>query len=122
MNKKIAKKWSKALRSRKYKKGKGFLCWTDEKGKNSHCCLGVLCELYQEEIGDLDIERTGVVHLFSKSEYDLPDKVKKWAEINSSNGVITSMDTTLTQLNDDENTARPFNKIANIIDNHWEEL
>ena len=122
MNKKIAKKWSKALRSRKYKKGKGCLCWTDGKGKNSHCCLGVLCELYQEEIGDLDIERTRTVHLFSKSEYELPREVKKWAEMKSSQGIITSTDTTLANLNDDENIDRPFNKIANIIDNHWEEL
>lgn len=122
MNKKIAKKWSKALRSRKYKKGQGFLCIADDNGNTTHCCLGVLCELYQEEIGDLDIDRTNLIHVFSNREGDLPHKVQKWAEIKSSQGIIDSMGKSLSALNDDNKTVRPFNKIANIIDNHWEEL
>jgi hypothetical protein len=122
MNKKIAKKWSKALRSRKYKKGQGFLCGVDHNGNTTHCCLGVLCELYQEEIGDLDINRTNAIHVFSGREGELPDKVQKWAGMKSSHGSIDNKQTSLAALNDDNNTVRPFNKIANIIDNHWEEL
>lgn len=122
MNKKIAKKWSKALRSRKYKKGQGYLCQVDDNGNTTHCCLGVLCELYQEEIGDLDIDRTNAIHVFSDCYMELPLKVRKWAEIKSGQGIIDSKNETLADLNDDCNTVRPFNKIANIIDNHWEEL
>jgi hypothetical protein len=42
MNKKVIKKWVKALRSGKYKQGTGKL--RDE--ENNFCCLGVLTDLY----------------------------------------------------------------------------
>lgn len=40
MNKALAMKWVKALRSGKYKQGKTFL----KKG-DKYCCLGVLCDI-----------------------------------------------------------------------------
>lgn len=43
MKKSVAINWINALRSGKYRQGKGFLC---RKGK--YCCLGVLNELYPE--------------------------------------------------------------------------
>lgn len=45
----IAKKWVKALRSKKYRQAKGVLKTKTKSGSVSHCCLGVLCELYQQE-------------------------------------------------------------------------
>ena len=40
-NKQSIAKWCKALRSGKYKQGKGSL-----QSKKGHCCLGVACELF----------------------------------------------------------------------------
>lgn len=40
MDPKLKAKWIEALRSGKYKQGKGNLCH-----KGYYCCLGVLCEL-----------------------------------------------------------------------------
>lgn len=40
MDAELKGKWVKALRSGKYKQGKGVLC---DRGK--HCCLGVLCRV-----------------------------------------------------------------------------
>jgi len=48
MRKIIAKKWIKALRSGKYKQGKGYLKQFTSKNEPRHCCLGVLCELYND--------------------------------------------------------------------------
>mgnify|MGYP007046850129 CR=1 FL=1 len=48
MKKDIAKKWVKALRSGKFKQGQGTLKQYDSEGNIKHCCLGVLCELYNE--------------------------------------------------------------------------
>lgn len=41
------KKWLEALRSGKYKQGKGVL----QNDKGEFCCLGVLCDLMPEEVG-----------------------------------------------------------------------
>lgn len=49
MKKEIAKKWVRALRSKKYHQAKGVLKTETRSGSTSHCCLGVLCELYQQE-------------------------------------------------------------------------
>jgi hypothetical protein len=40
MNKNWKKKWVEALRSGKYKKGRGAL-----KNRGRYCCLGVLCDI-----------------------------------------------------------------------------
>ena len=45
MDPKVKVKWLKALRSRKFKQGKGYLKNTDLNGKIRHCCLGVLSEI-----------------------------------------------------------------------------
>lgn len=129
MNKKIAKKWTKALRSRKYKKGMNFLCQVDDNGKKRHCCLGVLCELYQEEVGGLSVTKTVVDNetyiSYSRKAGSLPKKVMLWAGMKSDEGEFRSSNdftTTLAQLNDDLGTKRPFYKMAEIIDNNWEKL
>ena len=47
MKAEIAKKWVKALRSGRYQQGKQALKVKSKRGITRHCCLGVLCELYQ---------------------------------------------------------------------------
>jgi hypothetical protein len=49
MNEKIKKKWLKALRSGKYKQSKTYLRTIPSRsGESQYCCLGVLCDLYQQ--------------------------------------------------------------------------
>ncbi len=46
MNKELKKKWLKALRSGKYKQGKGALKREiNQKKECAFCCLGVLCDI-----------------------------------------------------------------------------
>ena len=44
MKPELKKRWVKALRSGKFKKGKYQLRWQTEKG-DVYCCLGVLCAI-----------------------------------------------------------------------------
>lgn len=141
-------KWTKALRSGKYKQGKEFLK-LEYKGVTRHCCLGVLCELYNKEMKknkkscakekavDLKDQR-GVVpknteffFKFDNVAQILPPKVRKWAGIKTSEGHLprkyfTTKDgsfngnpTDLTGANDEGKT---FKTIANIIEKNWEGL
>lgn len=50
MKQNIMKKWVKALRSGKYKQGYGTLKQYNGFEEVYHCCLGVLCELYNDEM------------------------------------------------------------------------
>lgn len=50
MKPEIKEKWILALESGKYKRTSGVLKKVKD-GKASHCCLGVLCEIYIEETG-----------------------------------------------------------------------
>lgn len=120
MNKKIKKLWVKALRSGKYKQGKGQL-----RTKNSFCCLGVLCDLHnkknkennwkKDEDGYSDFSYLG-------SEASLPEIVQEWAELKDDNPDITisqKVNTTLAQINDGVLgiiKSKNFKQIANIIE------
>lgn len=82
MNKRVKKKWIKALESGKYKQTTGKL-----KGKQGYCCLGVLCDLHAKETGK-KWEPTGS---YNAPEYlgetgRLPFTVCKWAGIDDDTG------------------------------------
>lgn len=49
MNQTIKRKWVRALRSKKFKQGRRLLKYTTQRGAVRHCCLGVLCELFNKE-------------------------------------------------------------------------
>jgi len=49
MNPEIKAKWVAALRSKKYQQAKKALR-KDVDGKSAFCCLGVLCEIYNQEV------------------------------------------------------------------------
>jgi len=82
MNKRIKKKWIKALRSGKYKQGKMVLHSTD----NKFCCLGVLCDLYVKEKKSKWVNRKDkalkVIRGSNVSGF-LPPSVQKWAGMDS---------------------------------------
>lgn len=74
-----AKKWVKALKSGKYKRAKGWLRRTDEKGAASYCCLGLACELYRQATGDGEWTKDNLFKSGrTKEEAGLPRRVRKW--------------------------------------------
>ena len=107
MNQEIKTKWVAALRSGEYTQAKGKL-----KIEESFCCLGVLCDLHSKEKTiewnkELYLEATGM----------LPEAVKEWANIDSSNGnpvIINKKSQTLAWHNDENST---FLEIADAIEN-----
>jgi len=141
MKQNIMKKWIKALRSGKFKQGTGTLKQYNSKGQAQHCCLGVLCELYNEEmkkskkktlpekVYDNDGDFSHGYSRFGGKKDDLPKEVKDWAGMKNSVGnfKIKEVDycgeydheESLADLND---SGRKFKTIAGIIEKYWEVL
>ena len=133
MKKEVAKKWVKALRSGKYKQGDGCLKQTNlKKNKTYHCCLGVLCELYNEQMTKSkkkklnDVVDKHGLHSFDKEVEVLPDNVKEWAGLFGKNGSFSDE-----QINSDNEYASlasmndlgcSFKEIAKTIEKEWENL
>ena len=140
MKQHIMKKWIKALRSGKFKQGTGTLKQYNSKGQAQHCCLGVLCELYNQEmkkskkktlpekVYDNDYDFSHGYSRFGGKKDNLPKEVKDWAGIKNSLGKFYVEDfgnnlclgeNSLADLND---TGRKFKTIADIIEKNWEIL
>jgi hypothetical protein len=51
VNERVKKLWVEALRSGEYKQTRGKLKHQTEDGGLEHCCLGVLCEIHDKEMG-----------------------------------------------------------------------
>ena len=74
VNQKEARKlWIDALRSGKYKQTRGWL-----HNQNGYCCLGVACEMYQAEVGDLVVTNNCGATLYNDHRAFLPTRVQKW--------------------------------------------
>jgi len=131
MKKDIAKKWVKALRSGKYKQGECYLKQFNDNGQAKHCCLGVLCELYNNEMKKKHKKslNTKIVDgyaerpvSFNKQQQGLPSVVKKWAGMKDSLGYFiadTEFSECLADLND---MGTKFKTIANTIEKNVENL
>ncbi len=105
----LLKRWVVALRSGHYKQGKNVLRSVDD----NYCCLGVLCEVYNKQIGGLKIEKLhkqpGIVknfYSFDGCEARLPPAVKIATKINNCS--------TYAVMNDDKN--KSFAEIADYIE------
>lgn len=137
MNKQVMELWVKALRSGKYRKGRNRLCTISKNGNKKWCCLGVLCDLYNEHNDPLKTEWktdswvdknvlyykyfSGGVLLETPSI--LPQEVREWASISSDNGQFNNRTTqALTELNDCTKGKRSFKRMADIIEKNWEQL
>ena len=125
MKKQIADRWVKALRSGKYKQGKEALHWTN--GEDTFCCLGVLCELYQESaMRSKGMEKMATAKYSKKVEYDsecgtLPKRVMLWAKIKTGSAQYREnlLWESLVIQNDDD---KSFTSIADIIEQNYEAL
>jgi hypothetical protein len=109
------KKWIAALRSGEYKQGKGFL--VDD---GNHCCLGVLCSVYERETGK-ELPRTSSRYYYDVSEETLADfpQVQEWVGLSDAEGRfefrVGVPHKRLTTLNDDS-PEYDFSKLADLIE------
>lgn len=129
MNKLVKEAWVARLRSGKYKQAVGSL-----KTAKGHCCLGVLCELYNDTLKKPQSwepamqDRDGKV---TEWEYkgqtgQLPEVVAKWAGLPDKNPsvVITTKNgdlrVLLSELNDNDHKIggrrATFPRIADVIE------
>lgn len=130
MKQNVMKEWVKALRSGKYKQGQSYLKATWNKKTTRHCCLGVLCELYNNTMKKSKkkalketTNKDTVVHKFGSSDSLLPSVVRKWAGLKTSDGECKdSHDAFLTSLSDMNDFGANFNKIANFIEKNYKNL
>jgi len=122
MKKTVATKWVKALRSGKFKQAESFLKIDDDDGNPTHCCLGVLCELYNDEMRKSKKKTLPV----RSSDNLLPRKVMNWAGMQSRDGKF-GIDTYYESLNPSDLTrmndgGKSFKVIANTIEKNAESL
>ena len=127
------KKWVKALRGGKFKQGAGTLKQFNSKGQAQHCCLGVLCELYNSEmkknkkkmlperIYDNDGDFFEYCR-FGGHKEDLPKEVMKWSGVDERLGKFNLSDDHYEVLADLNDLGKKFKTIASIIEKNWENL
>lgn len=136
MNPKIKQMWLEALRSGEYTQGAGHLrvSMTEDNihFQDTHCCLGVLCDLHRQTTASLTNWTITSDGLWSYEGYEetLPESVVEWAGIEDMNpninisaikfadwyphDIVSSANTsTLAQLND---AGASFEHIANVIE------
>ncbi len=111
-----AKKWVELLRSGKYRQGTSLLCRHDD-GVTSYCCLGVACELYQQEVGGLAVRQADNLTCteYNGEHFHLPDIVKKWLGLYTRGGKFydeNSSSDSLVEMNDDGDS---FREISDMI-------
>lgn len=128
--------WVKRLTSGKYKQGDGFLRQREDNGTETHCCLGVLCDLaveagviaepklatkyegYEGEIYEYRAKKGNYKHQVQTGI--LPHLVRDWAGLTDNNGTYETKDgdsRDLTEDNDGNGVSKKksFKQIAKII-------
>lgn len=113
MKKEVADLWVKTLRSGKYKQATRSL-----RSGNSFCCLGVLCDISKQ--GEWSITGNYMDSKEGSNDHGyLTLAVMDWSGIKNKSGKFDDLLRNLAQRNDD---GESFEKIADTIDVHWEDL
>lgn len=111
------KEWTDALRSGRYRQGRMYLCTTPIPNEDSQfCCLGVLCDLYRNELE----RKTGAddgITLYDDEEAHLPPKLQDKFGISEMGHLFEESFDNLAKLNDGGST---FAEIADIIEKNFE--
>lgn len=115
MNKRVKRAWIKALRSGKYKQGRGALRNWD----NTYCCLGVLCDLYARRRLTPPNQKWRLVGgryrwAIASAEGVLPVCVKNWAGLSDTDPALNGREAS--SWNDNEHAG--FERIATLIEKH----
>ena len=113
MNKDVADKWVKALRSDEYTQSTNYL-----QNGAGHCCLGVLCEIGRNSGVLINKSLGGQIKGETLNDQSA---IKKWAGMRTGQGKFKFKhpNNNLTALNDEGYT---FEEIADIIEKEWEDL
>ena len=106
MNPSIKQAWTDALRSNNYKQGMGNLRHGDY-----YCCLGVLTDVYIQQHGQEWHHDVADLYSFQAEGGVLPRAVQEWAELDSSNPLVSDLD--IASRNDNGDS---FELIASLID------
>lgn len=144
MKKAVAEKWIKALRGKKYKQAKNILKIKNKAGVTRHCCLGVLCELYQQDkrkkkqkplpvaiscakAYDNDLPKSSRVFDFDGEATHLPEEVVRWAGMRSNDGDLNGdhcviRDHSCYNLVEVNDYGGNFKTIANVIETRVKDL
>lgn len=129
MNKNIKKRWVAALRSGDYPQGTGYLQTVDKHGSR-FCCLGVLCDLAEQDgvikqaepLANVNGEEAHVTYpdpsptaINGRTASVLPRVVKEWSGLDSTHPLVDGGGRfyDLIDLNDE---GTPFEEIADIIE------
>lgn len=131
MDKRVKALWLEALTSGEYEQGKGYLRIQGEEGKDSFCCLGVLCDLAEKEgittseppagtensCGDVecDVCNSHKPYLYNSQSGALPRRVQEWSGVSGNGNLTKEVEgvNSLVLLNDD--AGYDFNQIAEVI-------
>jgi hypothetical protein len=103
-------KWIAALRSGKYKQGSCALRSADDE----YCCLGVACDVYQQEVGGLDVALNGTTYSYNNMSGYLPQAVQDWLGLLRYDGLPLGDYDSLSTLNDVEELS--FSEIADLLE------
>lgn len=134
MDKNVAALWTEALRSGEFVQQRYTLKAIGDSGKVFHCCLGVLCELYNrhnpeskmEELHDsrvlVSFNRPKEVCVFDGERDLLPLTVMRWANITTKDCTFEDEVGTsnLVKLNDGSGWS--FELLADCIDNNYQKM
>lgn len=107
MNEELKARWVAALRSGKYRQGRGSLVSASVLGQLSYCCLGVACEIFHKELDVRKRYKDGEVYFDNNNHY-LPNKISNTLKM----GI--EMEMKLANLNDVKN--ENFHEIADWIE------
>jgi hypothetical protein len=124
-------KWVKALRSGEYKQGDKRLCKVGKDGEpNSYCCLGVACELFEEEFPDklnrVEHNINGIVvyhkYIIGEEEWSvsLPPVVQEWLGLKDEYGTYKKEDAFFSLMRYNDETKYTFDQIADLIEKDYE--
>lgn len=127
MKSSVKKRWLDALRSGKYKQGKGNLMDANPVGDGParFCCLGVLCDLHSRSTRKAKWNYDKFIPLYLRNDSFLPPEVVKWAgldgNVNDENDVVLrkangeALKDTLSEANDG---GKRFTGIATLIEKY----
>ena len=126
MNPEIKAEWVRRLKSGDYKQTiEGYLKIEKVPGQFEYCCLGVLCEiaqdngiLYQKDTPG--VAGNGIYSVFSFNEgvAYLPEAVRNWAGLHSTEGTYT-LKLEHRSLIGDNDGGTSFTEIADIIEENF---
>lgn len=108
MNKEIAQKWVDALRSGKYEQTVATLTRLSEDG-NTHCCLGILCELAVEDGVPITVSNSANFRYYDEASGMPPGPVYDWS------GLDRNKTEKYASMNDTDKAS--FDEIASAIEN-----